>query len=765
MRTAVRFRAFLAALSCFCASACSDQVRPPTERAFSAPETELTYGPAESDTTTFRVHFYWAGHDKDGEVVRFRWAMDADTARPIPEWRATTAKDTILSCPVDPATAVRRHVFVIASEDNDGRIDPTPARRFFSARTIPPTACITRGPSPNSPYVLPAFTFEWRGEDPDGGIIGNGGDVDSFEYLLLKVGALSDSVSLSHEPLPSYNLHVYVDLVNRATGDALPEPHADWKWVGVRGGSRRFVSILPGEYVLAVRAVDEAGARERVLEYGCNIRHFTVVAPSAGMIAPRLRICTDALLACLGPVSASDPWRTIPVEVLEGETISFSWSATPGYYGGEIAGYSYALNDSTALGQPDPARTGVTLTPDLLPEGTHFLFVRVVDAQGYTTRMWVPIHVIRPAFRDPAHGRSILYVDDSTAPGVYYPGQDEATSIGNFPNDVTETEWWTLELLNGLGVPVTEWDATPAGVAELQGRKPPPLRALANYSTVIWNVDFNNSITNPTALWRTLVGDLENALRTYVRGGGTLILTGFDVSSNTVNPSTTFEALSASLCAAFEPGSGMYSYTYVPRAWMGIDGVVPNRVPLRRDGARDFISAHPTGPGSALGFDSVRVDRGPQASGAKWITNLLPLGDPEVNSSPGLGRVDGWRMATSFSCAPNPLLIRVEDPGLPIAEPILLYHGVNRGVNEDGGPSPREDLVVGIRVQAHDEGESFDPDGPYGGELGNVAPGSAQGLYGRMVHFSFPFFWLKDEDAIRAMRAAFQYVNASPTLP
>ena len=194
---------------------------------------------------------------------------------------------------------------------------------------------------------------------------------------------------------------------------------------------------------------------------------------------------------------------------------------------------------------------------------------------------------------------------------------------------------------------------------------------------------------------------------------------------------------------------------------MGIDRAVLSKYALRREGARDFISAYPTAAGSQMGFDSALVDRGPLGSDAKWITT--PIGDLETSLSPGIGRVDGWILATTFGCAVNPAVYRVEDPSRPIAEPILRYHGVQKGVNEDGGPSPREDLVVGIRVQAHDEGQQASP--TYGGEPGNLTPGNAKGAYGRMVHFSFPFYFLKDEDAIQAMQAAFQYVNGSPTLP
>jgi hypothetical protein len=34
-----------------------------------------------------------------------------------------------------------------------------------------------------------------------------------------------------------------------------------------------------------------------------------------------------------------------------------------------------------------------------------------------------------------------------------------------------------------------------------------------------------------------------------------------------------------------------------------------------------------------------------------------------------------------------------------------------------------------------------------------------------MVHFTFPLYFLRDEDALRIVQRAFAYVNASPTLP
>jgi hypothetical protein len=115
------------------------------------------------------------------------------------------------------------------------------------------------------------------------------------------------------------------------------------------------------------------------------------------------------------------------------------------------------------------------------------------------------------------------------------------------------------------------------------------------------------------------------------------------------------------------------------------------------------------------------------------------------------------KLATDFACDPNAALnFHVEDPSHPIAEAIYRYHGVNMGVDESGAPSPREGLVVGVRVQAH----SLET--PGGG--GIVTPGEP-GLVGRTVFIGIPLYFLRDPDALRIIETAFRYVNGSPTLP
>jgi len=747
---ALRALVLLLALGAANLIGCSNSVKPAKPPA-TDPETELTLAPIENDTTSFRVHFYWNGYDRDGEVVRFHFAVDADTAQPIPDWRTTTAKDTTFLFLVDPILEIRRHAFMVSAVDDKGRYDKTPARRFFSAKSIPPTSQIEKGPSAYNPLVGPNFTFGWSGIDPDGSETGGKAPVDSFEYLLLQVGAVADTaIPPTHDPLPFYAQDRYVNLINAATGRALPPPYDDWKWVGIRGLQNRFRNATPREYVFAERAVDLSGATEKNLKFGPNIRHFTVSTQNPG---PVLTVCSSVLVHCLPSSSGPVDFPRKALQIFEGETISFSWHATADAYGGEIVGYTYALDDTTTFPGLDLLRTGVTFSPSQLAPGTHFLYVRAVDDGGLVTNAVITILIVHPGFKDPGAERAILYVDDSLSPG------NTTTRVGSYPSDQEETDWWTLSVLTTLGVPVTEWDTYLRGLATYEGRQAPEPNDLASYTTVVWNVDMNNGIATPTGLWKTLVGGTYSALAGYLRAGGTVILTGFSIPSNTCDPRTTLTTYaSRGICFALQPGSPnfnetAYNLSYFPRIFMGVDGALANAEALRTLGARDFIAAYPTAAGIAAGYDTAQVDRGPLGSGAKWIT-YPGSGDPNTNSSPGLGQVDGLIMASNFGCEVNPTAVfRPENPSQPIAEVVYTYHGANIGTNEEGGPSPREGKVVGIQTQAHG--------------LGSTGPGSfnPNGSIGRMVHFTFPLYFLRDADALRIMQRAFTYVNASPTLP
>jgi hypothetical protein len=159
-----------------------------------------------------------------------------------------------------------------------------------------------------------------------------------------------------------------------------------------------------------------------------------------------------------------------------------------------------------------------------------------------------------------------------------------------------------------------------------------------------------------------------------------------------------------------------------------------------------------------MGFVTGQVDVGPAGSGAKWVPTAFPGGSPNAALAPGLPKVDGWKLQTDFGCFPPNIqgLVRKENSG-PIAVPLFTYHGARQGVLEDGGPSPREGLYVGIATQAHDLGNA--------GGGGFITPSNSAGAIGRIVILGFPIYYIKDPEAFQIMRAALAYVNASPTLP
>jgi hypothetical protein len=759
------------------------------------PQTELTYAPLEGDTASYRIHFYWNGYDNDGEVTRFRIALDGDTALAPNQWHSTVAKDTTLLFLVDPVKEVKGHVFWVAAEDNNGNIDKTPAKRFFSAKTIPPISHITRGPNSSGEIIGPNFTFEWEGVDPDGSETGGQAPCDSFEYLLLQDGGQLDP----DHPVLRFppNRSSLDSMIINATGPSLNAPYDDWKWIGIKGKRKRFRNVTPGHYIFAERAVDIAGATEKLTYAGQpgilgiswafptlqasdprNIRDFNVTNKNPG---PSLTVCSSVLVQCLPSTSGSEDIPRKEIQIFEGETISFSWSADASAYGGEIVGYTSALDDTSTAdwGTIDLLKTSVTLAN--LTVGPHFLFVRAVDDGGLVTNMKIPLRIVHPAFKDPPVGKPlVLYVDDFAAP----PGTWQAATTGggtvDYPKDWApwygdatrpegsqEDQWWEQKILLPLsqefGVDIqlddrhdTVYRGQISGTSERYVFTP---LELSPYRTIIWYSDF----ASPTALWLTLVGGTYSELAGYLRAGGTLILTGFQITAQSSSPTTTPSAnYSRGLCA-LDQGTDAYHLSYFSRNFLGVDGALGSDDASRDAGGKDFVEGRVTPEGMALGFTTAQVDTG--APPAKWYSLAFPgaTQSPLTSLAPGLPKVEGWRMQQNFACVPpgGAVVIRAENRSRPVALPVLTYHGVPTGIAMRSAPSPREGLVVGIATQAHDLGVR-DPGTSVNAP---ITPQASKGVIGRMVVFGFPLYYLKDDQAYAIMRAAFAWVNASPTLP
>ncbi len=749
-------------------ASCAKAPTPPPKHVELTPETELTFAPVQYDTTTFRVHFYWSGYDNDGEVVRFHYAVDNDTLLPINQWRTTVAKDTTLLFKVDPIQELKLHVFKVSAEDNAGKWDPTPASRAFSAKTIPPFSRIVKGPAAFNPIIGPNFTYEWEGTDPDGGETGGKAPVDSFEYLLLRLGS---HVETGHPDLFRFQQNDYVALIRAAVGDALPNnwrspidgvtllDYSDWKWHGIHGLKNRFRNVTPGEYVFALRSVDIAGATEKNLTWNTSIRHFTITTKNSG---PILIVCSSILNRCLDPAVGPEDFARKQLQIFEGETVSFSWSANADAYGGEISGYTFALDDTTKFQGLDFRLTGATFQPSVLDPGPHFLYVRAVDDGGLVTNARIPLLIVHPQFKTPGYAPRILFVDDSN----FILGN------GSAPNDQIETDWWSLSNTTGegplfsLGPPYSEWDTTQKAYGTPDPRAQPTVSELALYTTVVWVADFSGGSV-ASGLFRSVAGGDYSELQGYLRAGGTLILTGWNLATATSGSANlTYKdagpAALTGVCATYAVGSRQFNETIFPRMFMGIDNSRPNLDGRRAVGFSDFTRAIPTPAGVTFGFDTARVDTGNSTTGQqypgtggptfKWNTNSVPVPfNPDLQLFPGVHGIEGWFMAHNFGCQPIQFF-GYEDHSAPIAQVLYTYHGARQGVAQNGDPSPREGLAVGEFVQSHDLATNG----------GRYVPTAA---IGRIALFTFPLYFLKDADAVNIMKKSYAWVRASPTLP
>lgn len=150
-----------------------------------APDTRLASAPASYTQTSYRVHLYWQGDDPDGYVASFYFAWD-DTM-PAPGsvgsvWEWTTRTDSLFEATIDNDTETRFHIFYVRAVDNEGMMDPVPARIRFTAATqqgVIDSLYRLYGPEdPAGGNYSPGYEdtvlmgtpceFVWSGYDPDG---------------------------------------------------------------------------------------------------------------------------------------------------------------------------------------------------------------------------------------------------------------------------------------------------------------------------------------------------------------------------------------------------------------------------------------------------------------------------------------------------------------------------------------------------------------------------------------------------------------------
>lgn len=136
-----------------------------------SPDTQLWYAPPDSTDYAYLVHMYWRGLDGDGTTQRYIWTIrdtlvtDEATWNPAAsisdyrEGRITSRTDSVFAFTAYKNVAgvgVRknRQAFYIASIDDNGIIDPTPAAvEFVATIGALPTVRFVIYPDGTTPHV------------------------------------------------------------------------------------------------------------------------------------------------------------------------------------------------------------------------------------------------------------------------------------------------------------------------------------------------------------------------------------------------------------------------------------------------------------------------------------------------------------------------------------------------------------------------------------------------------------------------------------
>lgn len=128
------------------------------------PETRMsvdTIALAGSDRLNSVVTLSWFGSDPDGYVVGY------DVRVGEGPWTRTARTDSTLVLAIPAGLDSADVLFEVRAVDNEGGVDPTPARLAVPIKNTPPSARFIGATFPDAP-VWNAVTFQWLASDPDG---------------------------------------------------------------------------------------------------------------------------------------------------------------------------------------------------------------------------------------------------------------------------------------------------------------------------------------------------------------------------------------------------------------------------------------------------------------------------------------------------------------------------------------------------------------------------------------------------------------------
>jgi sulfur relay (sulfurtransferase) DsrF/TusC family protein len=133
----------------------------------------------------------WWGDDPDGYIQGYELKFDNGN------WFYTTRTDSIFILSPPPGQDTMDFTFYARAIDNNGLVDPTPARLVYPVKNSPPTVKFVPGLA-NPVNTFPVLRFYWEGDDPDGLINLNRYEItlNDTTQNIETLGVLASSITL-----------------------------------------------------------------------------------------------------------------------------------------------------------------------------------------------------------------------------------------------------------------------------------------------------------------------------------------------------------------------------------------------------------------------------------------------------------------------------------------------------------------------------------------------------------------------------------------
>lgn len=512
------------------------------------PRVQITAGAATSDSAgiDYKVQFQWLGSDDDGVVLRFEYAVDDTSTEEA--WQDTTGFSSLLrfqashqvgesATPSDPFTDW--HTFYIRAVDNEYATSSLD-HRHFNARTIAPTSRITFPRiTSGAPTLVKTFVVEWEGQDIDSSAPER--EPAAYEYKMIR---MESQYFTDEEVADSLLFKNNMLLDTLRAGDRTA-------WIRVDGDVRertlRDLQETGAEvFIFGLRAVDEAGAVEPVLENGDNwIRFHIQSTPSKPYVTIRE--------STLGRHEFPPDGAIWEVEVPTNTPIRFRWTGDAAYYGSRAGNVNYGLDvpDPQNDRYRDPQGIGgwigwgkweQLVTPLIFPDSEdgqyHLFYLRMRDVGDDRTSerlCTVLMKVVAFTFE-----RTALLVDDARI-GYGHWGTTQDQIHDEF----------IYKFISRME------DFAPQGIDEVsmyrpRGNSPEalnptlaqaiPLDVMARYEALLWSYNFTRGVSN--GIWyhehEGSIGIAERRLlSSYVAAGGKMFLFGGRYLSALIAPNTT----------------------------------------------------------------------------------------------------------------------------------------------------------------------------------------------------------------------------------